>query len=312
MRALRLALIIVSALLMACVLMGIADLARANEWGSPIEADTVVIVTIDGIRSDNADSMLAEMHDSLMTWGAAHFANFETARDGLTDPRHRALVTGYHETLDSCCCNLGAPGTYPHTTIGTLLNGGALFVTAKEHLSGTIPDCGTTVLVDLGFTEGPDSVSYRVWQDSMATIRPAFSLLELARYDKRAHVWTTSGYWSALDSIGREAGRIVIDLANSLRNRNVLLVITTDHGRHEDEWPGIRPFVNHGHTPCGAALCDGCNDIFAYIIGPGVIPGTYTRAYSHENLAATAMLLFGLPIKSQAVPITDCFAVFAE
>lgn len=291
-------------LVLSCAFcLAFVEIASANEWGSPVDADTMIVVIIDGIRADNADTMLARLDDSLMAWGAASFPNFETRLDAYTDPRHASLLTGHHETLDSCCCN--AAGVNVNPTIIELLDQRGMLVTAKEHLSNTIIGVDHNILVDLGTIEGPDSLTYSAFNDSFATILPAYSLLELARYDKRAHIWTMSNYYNDLALIASQAADVVLDLVASRAGGRTVVFVTTDHGRHNDGANNAQ--TRHGHTPCGAALCSGCDDIWLYAIGSGVTGGVYSRAYTHENLAATAMLLFGLPVTSTALPITDCF-----
>lgn len=287
----------------------------ANEWDSPVVPDRFVIVYIDGIRADWADTMLARLDYSLITRGAAFFPNFRTGKDGLTDPRGGAMITGYHEDLGGCCCNLSG-NPIDHPGIGKLLpdSTDALFVTAKRHLAETVDGNGMTVWVDLGSSEGPDSLAWHVFRDSMALYHPHFAVLNLAAFDMRAHIWSISNYYGALSQKANEATDCILALydwlaADTVYAGKTLLAVTTDHGRHSDDWPMLRPWASHGHYPCGAELCAGCDDIWLYLCAPGTAgwlrTGTFERAYTHESLALTAKLIFGLPMVGERIPITE-------
>ncbi len=93
---------------------------------------------------------------------------------------------------------------------------------------------------------------------------PVFSMLYLSDVDSAGHY----GGWEAYIAAIAEADRLVGELWAELQARpafagQTVLMITSDHGRHDDEHGG---YENHG---CD---CDGCREVGFLAVGPGIDP----------------------------------------
>ena len=99
---------------------------------------------------------------------------------------------------------------------------------------------------------------------ALDTHDPVFSMVYLPDVDGAGH----SGIWEDYLATVTEADRLVGELWTALQARpayadNTVLMVTSDHGRHDDEHGG---FTNHG---CD---CDGCQQVTFLAVGPGVDP----------------------------------------
>jgi hypothetical protein len=93
---------------------------------------------------------------------------------------------------------------------------------------------------------------------------PVFTMVYLPDTDGAGH----DGVWEDYVATITEADRLVGMLWDALQARpayadNTVLLVTSDHGRHDDEHGG---FANHG---CD---CDGCREVMFLALGPGVDP----------------------------------------
>lgn len=100
--------------------------------------------------------------------------------------------------------------------------------------------------------------------DRLDSHDPVFSMLYLPDVDSAGHY---EG-WDAYVATIAEADRLVGLLWEELQARpafadNTVMMVTSDHGRHDDENGG---FVDHG---CG---CDGCRQVGFLAVGPGIDP----------------------------------------
>jgi hypothetical protein len=93
---------------------------------------------------------------------------------------------------------------------------------------------------------------------------PVFSMVYLSDVDGAGH----DGVWADYTAAIAEADRLVGELWRELQARaayadNTVLMVTSDHGRHDDDNGG---FQDHG---CD---CDGCQEVMFLAAGPGVNP----------------------------------------
>jgi len=109
---------------------------------------------------------------------------------------------------------------------------------------------------------------------------PIFSMVYLPDVDGAGH----DGVWEDYTATIAEADRLVGVIWQELQARpayadNTVLMVTSDHGRHDDEHEG---FQNHG---CD---CDGCQQVMFLAVGPGVDPACEpTRDWEQVDIVPT-------------------------
>lgn len=209
-----------AALVLLCSLLA-ASVHRSEAF----QSDHVVVMTIDGMRQDWADTMLVDLSSYMTANGAAYLPNFTTTSptapgtSSVTDPRHAAILTGYFEPINADCRN---EGSIVHPTIFELLRKDrgvsqeqTVLVTGKQHLAETDaysidPGYGSTygayvVCFSGPYPEGfcppdtvftnPDEVPNEWIRDAaishIRTYAPVFTLINFSFSDWRAHRLTT-------------------------------------------------------------------------------------------------------------------------
>lgn len=309
----------------------------------PPESLRAVVVTIDGIRK----SEFEQWNEALTGWIAgngAYVSDVVNLTRGVTDPNH-AILWGCGDPNQ--CRNLEGNPDYPmHFELLRSQRGlpasSVFFATGKSHLIETDmcsdhPHYGcayraTTLWVvspppseygSLSYYQGPDSLIMKRAVEYLDTNDVRWAGINLSEYDMLAHpigmygcAADTACYWAKLEEVYREAERLVIEVlwpflqSHSRYAGRTVLVVATDHGRHQD---GVSiGFVDHGHgwLPdwSGCEMnCAGCRDTWAMFAGPGIQRGTRaTGTYNLEDIGPTIRHLLGFhnPFET-GVPIDE-------
>lgn len=296
----------------------------------PAESLHAVVVTVDGIRK----SEFLQWNERLVAWidtAGAYVPNLVNRTRGVTDPNH-AILWGSGDP-EQCLNHEGHPAAPMHFELlrkeRSLPASATAFVTGKHHVIETnecsdhrdygVPYRASTLLVistppeclnDMIQYQGPDSLIMKRAIGFLDTNDVAWMGINLSEYDFMAHLMghvcahgDTVAYWARLEEIYREAERQIIEIlwpflqAHPRYGGRTVLVVATDHGRHDDS-VGVG-FLNHGHgyvSPGGACglNCAGCRDIWAMYLGPGIRRAyRATATYEIDDVAPTVRALLG-------------------
>lgn len=128
----------------------------------------------------------------------------------------------------------------------------------------------------------------------MRRFHPRFVMVGFGEIDC-AHYGNFSRYTDAI----RRTDALTFDLwtaiqADAFYRDRTYLVVTPDHGR-ELERPGGEGFVHHSNFYTGEGADEGCRQVWALILGPGIPKGeTRSEALSQLQIAPTIGRFFGL------------------
>ncbi|HBZ01267.1 MAG TPA: hypothetical protein DEO84_08125, partial [candidate division Zixibacteria bacterium] len=116
---------------------------------------------------------------------------------------------------------------------------------------------------------------------------PVVSYIYLPDTDHAGH----SGVWADYIAKIRQADSLVDQIwiniqADSILQNKTTMIVTNDHGRHDDAHGGFR---NHGDS------CFGCRHVMLWAIGPDIMPGIHmnTPRASIRDIAHTTGELLG-------------------
>jgi hypothetical protein len=129
---------------------------------------------------------------------------------------------------------------------------------------------------------------------AMKRFRPRVMMVGFGEIDC-AHYGNFSRY---TDAIGR-TDELTFDLWQSIQSDpfyrdRTFMVVTPDHGR-ELERPGGEGFVHHSNFYTGEGADEGCREVWALLLGPGIPKGkTRGEVASHLDIAPTIGGFFGL------------------
>jgi hypothetical protein len=281
----------------------------APEPARALPAERAVIVVIDGARrSETLDApgypWTPRIGLDLLPLGA-HPVRFVDIGITNTVPGHASLLTGVPEAL----ANDG--GERPHhptvfeywraatgrpaSDAWVVVNKTKLAVLAhSDH-----PAFGAAYAASETTGIAGDEATMLAAIGILQTRRPALLLVSLADTDGAGHV----GDWTLYLGAIRRADSLVGVLWDVIQADPALapttaLVVTNDHGRHDDAHGGFR---NHGDG------CAGCREIVCVMAGAGVRAGYASPAVrSQHDLGPTLGALLGFPTPLAAgVPMTD-------
>jgi len=273
------------------------------------EVDHVFVVVIDGLRAeegfaDPAQPLLAPLVDELAPLGTL-LTRFEIRDQTHTLPSHQSLLTGNYADFPNFWPDAErvhfAPRTPTLFEAYRLASGAgeeSCWVVSNTPLAGhdlvasAMPGYGAELAASRRYDPENLEEDEWVWEqvdDILAEHEVSLMLINVSEVDRKAHELD----WDAYTGNATDAAAATVALWDRLqadpayRDRTALLV-TTDHGRHqegvEDGW------VSHG---CG---CRGCRRSFLLAVGPGIRADRVSeQIYSSLDLAPTLAHLLGLP-----------------
>jgi Metalloenzyme superfamily/Secretion system C-terminal sorting domain len=123
--------------------------------------------------------------------------------------------------------------------------------------------------------------------DVMHDEHPQFMLVYFADVDHAGHDNDWEGYLDAIETADACVGALWSAIqADEYYSDNTTLMVTNDHGRHDDNHGG---FSGHGDS------CDGCRHIMMLAIGPNIGRGVVTTEYrTLPDFAVTACEILGV------------------
>ncbi len=131
-----------------------------------------------------------------------------------------------------------------------------------------------------------DMIVYRAVLEELRGRQPDLMLINLAQIDQRGH----HGGWDGYEYSVRKADEFVAGIWREIQAQpyyrdSTTLIVTTDHGRHDDAHGG---YHHHG---CN---CRGCRRTFCLVLGPDTPQGIRVdTSYETIDIAATAAALMG-------------------
>jgi arylsulfatase A-like enzyme len=289
----------------ALAVMGVGS-ARADAASPRYRTRCVVVVVIDGVRhsesfGDPTFANVPRLAKDLAPRGVL-YTNFRNEGATSTNPGHVALVTGRYENV----ANNGKQLSSAPTITQLFLRGArapssaAAVIVAKDklHILSDSTARGwkgryvaTTSAGKKGFGTGyrSDRDTFREVLKILKRDRPRLVVVNFRSPDSTGH----AGRWDAYLAAIRECDRYCWEIWRALEadpfyaGRTTLLV-TNDHGRHDDENGGFR---SHG------CECEGCRRLTLVAVGPDFARGKKIEAPAEQiDLAPTVGALLGFDV----------------
>jgi Secretion system C-terminal sorting domain/Metalloenzyme superfamily len=268
--------------------------------------ENVIIVSIDGIRNDEAfeaESLyLRHIWNDLRPLGTI-YTRFWNLGYTVTTAGHTTIFSGVYQYLPN---NSGMAASvrikepclseyyrkyfgFPEATTGCVVGKvGNLW----QMNSGLDPSYGEPYQ---GFMVqgGADTVTARLMDSVMTFNHPRLVLCNLPSVDGQGHTGVESLYTNAIigaDSIVYEVYKRIQALppyTDTFYKNKTVLIVTTDHGRHDDAHGGFQAHGDWDH---------GCKHIPFLAIGPGIRQNTVITTYrNHIDIAPTVGYILGFP-----------------
>jgi hypothetical protein len=255
----------------------------------------VIIAVIDGPRNTDLFAVRSghsRILNKLLEKGTL-FPHFFNDYITLTNPGHGAILTGAWQLL----ANDGSRRPYRPTMFEynrkhrEMSSNNNYMVAGKSILNvftySEHAEYGPNYGAEFSLAFNDESVLDSL-KSIMGRYQPNLIVGAFPSVDMAGHGGIYSEY---LEAIARVV-LIIYDLWNHIqgspnyRNRTILL-ITADHGRHDDSHGG---FQHHGDK------CDGCRNIFLLAIGPGIPAGEVRRDTAYQiDIGPTVGRLLGYP-----------------
>lgn len=275
-------------------------LALLNWAGVARGRPSVFIVNIDGLRcNEGLEAGAANMpflHDSLRSLGALYTNCYNTGIT-VTGAGHPTILTGVRQLLVNNDGVWSQIRPREPTIFECFRRETGAPQSEAVYIDGKAQTCRYPVSTwpGYGYQVGPKIVyavqqsDVEVWDSTRAILarsRPRICYVLLAEVDPAGHSGDTATYLSAI----RKADSLTFELWKHLRNDpryrdSTTLIITSDHGRHDDRHGG---WTNHG------CACHGCRHVTLLVLGPDTKPDTVvTEPVDQIDIAPTVAHLLG-------------------
>ena len=261
----------------------------------------VLILSIDGLRPDAI--AMAPMPNLIELMGSgAYTLNAQTTFPSVTLPGHTSMLTGQ-------CPDKHGINWNDYIPFFGYAKGHSLFALAKDAQMRTIMFVGKEKLRQVTPPETTDVYRYINDRDLVITaeiipeLQKGFGLtfIHFPTADWMGHEygWLSPEQFSVLRRADEAIGNILATLAESGLREGTLLIITADHGGHEQ---------THG-----SSLREDMT-IPWIINGPGVVPGEIEVSINITDTAATAAWALDLPIPAEwdGIPAQEAFGGQAQ
>jgi hypothetical protein len=282
-----------SALVLAvtwALVLGVA----ASAWAA---AGHVVLLVIDGPRQTEFLAEPGYPHAPVLSGVLAPAGGWATsfANMGKTEtlPGHSTLITGTTQLI----ANDGTQRPTRPTLFELLRKEQGLpqssvwMIGGKDKFSAltysTYPGFGAAYGASLNVALRSDPATFAEATSVLSADHPVFMCLNFASVDLAAHAGSWSAYLSALSRADSLAGALWDFIqADPVLAGDTDLIVTADHGRHDDAHGG---FTSHGDG------CPGCRTLFLIARGPDFLSGVVSaRPRRQEDVGATIAHLLGV------------------
>ncbi len=282
--------------------------AAAHAADSPIAADNVVLIVVDGFRPDAIRQAKLPNIQGFIKSGCSTM-KAQTVVPSLTLPAVTSMLTGLPVEQHGITWNeyepmrgfLKAPTVFEIASfaVGKL---GAVFLNKEKLLHVAKPDRG--LLVQVCSVTDPACNAQKIAGDVITAYKtstegkPSMFLIHLADPDSAGHEkgWMSRSYLQALESTDRAIGTIVKGFHELGLYKRTAFIITSDHGGHDK---------THGTTSHEDMT------IPWIAAGPGIKSGCEIKsAVSLMDTAATVMRVLGVKeyyVEWSSRPIAEIF-----
>jgi hypothetical protein len=276
------------------------------------ETRNVFILNIDGLRStEGFESGRANMPfiwDSLRPLGTIYTQFYNTGVT-ITNSAHSTIVTGASQLLYNnngfetpIRPNVPTIGEY-YRKQAWLPPDKAVFVSGKaatwRYPVSTMPGYGNAWAPAIYPSSGGDLATWDSLRNVIARSHPSLCYVLFGQVDEAGHSGMPSYYVGSI----RQADSLVFEVWKLIQSDTVYrdrttLVVTSDHGRHDDLHGG---WQNHGCS------CHGCRHVLFLALGPDIkADTTVTDRRDQTDVAPTVgcLLDFGTPF-AQGTVLTE-------
>ena len=276
-------------LLIVPLLSGVLSVPSAN-------AQNVIVVVLDGARYSEifgSDSTyIPRMWNDLKPLGTI-FTNFRNDGTTTTNPGHSSIESGtWQDIPNDGTLRPTMPSFFEYYRKHSGADDQSCFaVVGKSKLNvltySTHADYGQLYGSSLKIAANDKGV-FDSLKNVMATQKPRLLLVNFPDIDVAGH----SGSWGAYLAAIRVADSLVTELWATIQGDlfykdSTTLVVTNDHGRHDDAHGG---FQHHGDS------CEGCRKIMLLAVGKGIPAGLVVGDTSSQiDIAPTVGELMAFP-----------------
>lgn len=268
--------------------------------------ENVIIVSIDGIRNDEAfeaESLyLKHIWNDLRPLGTI-YTRFWNLGYTVTTAGHTTIFSGVYQCLPNNSGFLSSVRVkepclseyyrkffgFPESTTGCVVGKTG---NLEDMHYGLDPSYGEPYkgFMVLG---GADTITAPLMDSVLTYHHPHLMLYNLPSVDGQGHTGVESLYTNAIiraDSIVYELYKRIQALppySDTFYKNKTVLIVTTDHGRHDDAHGGFQAHGDWDH---------GCKHIPFLAIGPGIRQNTVITTYrNHIDIAPTVGYILGFP-----------------
>ncbi|MHC4504364.1 MAG: alpha-L-fucosidase, partial [Planctomycetota bacterium] len=270
------------------------------------KTQSVVVIVIDGVRysesfGDPKRANVPHLAKDLAPLGA-FYTNFRNEGATKTNPGHVALVTGRYEAVANNGKQLSSAPTITQLFLKSARSRStaASVIVSKDKLhilsNSTGPEwkdkyVATTSAGKKGFGTGyrSDKDTFKETLKILKRDHPRLVVINFAGPDSAGHAKRWDAYLGAI----RECDRYTWEIWRALESDpfyagKTTLLVTNDHGRHDDKHGGFR---NHGCS------CEGCRRLTLVAVGPDFARGKIiTEPAEQIDLAPTVGVLLGFDV----------------
>ena len=216
---------------------------------SESKTETVVLVSIDGMRPDAMTQAHTPTIDTLIARGA-HTLRAQTVMPSVTLPSHTSMFRGVTPERHGITDNVWTPMARPVPSIVDLV---ALSnrAAASFHCWEPLRDLSMAGALDfsycINYSTNPDvAIDHAVAQaaaDYLRRKRPAFMFVYLGVTDEIGHrySWMSPEYIAAIQDADAALGNVVATLEELGYLESTVLIVQSDHGGHDQTHGTNRP-----------------------------------------------------------------------